>query len=481
MASKLLLTNIAPARRSLFSLLGLLVACGPSPGGGDSDTGTNSTSTATITTPTTGALAGCAGEVVELMQRHSDPPALAGYQRCDDGLVHRAAARACVMPQTPSNCPENATGPCKTNDDCTEKPFGSCQFSFDLLETCGCVYGCETDDDCGEGMVCQCAGDEIGTATRCIPAGCRTDADCGDLLCALSPEDFCTQTIGELACQTPQDECDAHSDCQGVACVFESMRWQCEQGACGRPFVVDDAPVHAPAVPRDDWRGLVAAPSAPLALRSRLAAHWTRVASFEHASVASFARFILELLAIGAPPELVLAAQQALADEVEHARIGYALASVYAGTGIGPGPLASAAATRDGDVDALIAAAIAEACVAETLAGLELVEAAAHAHDPGLRRVLTRIAGDEQRHAELGWRFVQWALQGAGPAGRARAQQAFAAAIAQADAELQGMSEDAGEPELRAHGVVDAPLRAAVWRRGLDAMIRPAAAGLCAA
>src|SRR5690606_21383764 len=115
--------------------------------------------------------------------------------------------------------------------------------------------------------------------------------------------------------------------------------WQCGGIACGRPFVGEAGPVRAPATARDDWRTLLAAPPVEPALRPRLAAYWARIAGDEHASVASFARFILDLLAVGAPPELVLGAQQALADEVEHARIGYALASLYEGTGVGPGPL----------------------------------------------------------------------------------------------------------------------------------------------
>jgi len=492
----LLRTSVIAARRSLFSALGLLAACGP--GKSDTDTDSDSASeasssptttatepTTTATEPTTTATPPvCQGELLEVAQRHVEPATPSGFQRCDDGLFHRAEARTCLMPATPANCPADAVGDgCKTNADCVDKPFGSCQAVFNQGPDelgCACTYGCETDADCPDGQACRCAGDGVGGVTQCIPADCRTDADCGGGLCGYFSLD-CGDP-GALTCQTPQDTCDAASDCPGVPCTFEESRWQCQSGFCGRPFVVDAAPACAPAVARDDWRALLAAPSAPPRLRARLAAHWTRIAGFEHASVASFARFILDLLALAAPPGLVLAAQRALADEVEHARVGYALASLYAGTGVGPGPLAAAATARpDADLDALVAAAIAEACVAETLAGLELVEAAAHAEDPALRRLLGTIAADEQRHAELGWRFVQWALQGAAPDRRARARHAFAAALADAEADLARLSREPGEPELRAHGVLDAPLRAAVWRRGLDALVRPAAAALCAA
>jgi hypothetical protein len=59
----------------------------------------------------------------------------------------------------------------------------------------------------------------------------------------------------------------------------------------------------------------------------------------EHASVAAFARFVLELLSAGAPLELVEGAGDAMRDELRHTQICFGLASAYAGAPIGPGPL----------------------------------------------------------------------------------------------------------------------------------------------
>ena len=104
-------------------------------------------------------------------------------------------------------------------------------------------------------------------------------------------------------------------------CMFQKDHWECANAACGRPFVVDCEALVAPVTARDDWRAVLLTPS-PVApeLAAELAAHWTHIGQLEHASVAAFARFVLQLLGVGAPPSLVLAAQQALADEVEHAR-----------------------------------------------------------------------------------------------------------------------------------------------------------------
>ena len=48
---------------------------------------------------------------------------------------------------------------------------------------------------------------------------------------------------------------------------------------------------------------------------NRLAAEWSRDALAEHASIASFARFSLQLMAVGAPSALLADAQRAASDE----------------------------------------------------------------------------------------------------------------------------------------------------------------------
>ncbi len=78
---------------------------------------------------------------------------------------------------------------------------------------------------------------------------------------------------------------------------------------------------------RDDWssdpidRAVAEAMKHTAEEREALADRWTRDATYEHASIASFARVTLDLLALGAPAALVSGAQRAGLDEVEHARI----------------------------------------------------------------------------------------------------------------------------------------------------------------
>jgi hypothetical protein len=145
--------------------------------------------------------------------------------------------------------------------------------------------------------------------------------------------------------------------------------------------------------------------------RGELAAHWARMGQMEHASIAAFARFSLQLLGLGAPAELIESCNRALADETAHAKLCFRLASCYAGRALGPGPLDvadSLVATTLGEVLDLV---IVEGCFGETRAALEALEAADLASDPVIRAAYTRIGSDEQRHAELAFRFVGWALE----------------------------------------------------------------------
>jgi hypothetical protein len=159
----------------------------------------------------------------------------------------------------------------------------------------------------------------------------------------------------------------------------------------------------------DGWRPGDAAPGAPNPLA---AAHWLRAARAEHASVASFARFALELMALGAPADLLADTTRAQLDEVVHARdcFGVAVRAGATDTGVGPldvrGSLASA-----GDPAAILVGLIREGCVGETTSAVFVEHALAAATEPSVRQALSRIVPDETRHAELAWRSARWVLE----------------------------------------------------------------------
>ncbi len=192
----------------------------------------------------------------------------------------------------------------------------------------------------------------------------------------------------------------------------------------GRPLRDDTGhALLADVVSRNDWRADVTLAASsrpselPFVLRKELAEVWARDARAEHASIAAFATLVLELLALGAPAALVMEAQRALGDEIEHARIAFALASAYAGTALGPGPrpLAREDAPRPASLVTLVREAVLEGCVGETTAAWSLHARARDAQDIHIRALCTQMAEDEERHALLAFRIVAWAVTAGGP------------------------------------------------------------------
>jgi hypothetical protein len=333
-----------------------------------------------------------------------------GFERCDSGVVHRASIHECSSNIDPARpVPGLTSGECQTPADCTARPHGYCTFAGQSATTV-CAYGCVRDSECGAGSICYC-GATIGT---CVKASCAEDADCPDHLMCLESTAYvssCSST-SHFGCGPI---CHEDSDCKSmnggeVFCVQGNCS---ETGpACGRPFLVEGAARVASPDSRVDFMEVTTPDVERLSAPARLAlaAHYAHAGLMEHASVAAFARFVLELLAAGAPSELVDAAGEAMRDELRHTQICFGLASAYAGAPMGPGPLDTVGALDPVSFEARLTTVFLEACVGETVAAFQAAEAAGRATDPVVSTALGRIAEDEMRHAALGFRFVGWAL-----------------------------------------------------------------------
>jgi hypothetical protein len=251
----------------------------------------------------------------------------------------------------------------------------------------------------------------------------------------------------------------------------------------GRPFLVEERARVAPAERSAGRRGWdahdMAAPCVEgldAGARAALAETWTALALLEHASVASFARVSLQLLAVGAPADLVSATHQAALDEIRHARLCFALASAYAGDQIAPGPFPLGDGLNMGSSLAELAAStVKEGCVGETVAAVVAAEQLARATDPAVRAALEEIAADEARHAELAWRTVAWAMREGGSEVRDAVERALGDALAAGATAVGG---GCVGPELSAHGRLGSAAMRTAAAGALSEVVAPAAAAL---
>lgn len=473
-------TRIAQFRLSLLVSLGIVpVACGgttqDSGNVGEPVAGTGGTSSVAGSSSESGStskagkssMAGESGsggqpvQVVPCTSPVTDP--VTGLVSCEEGYVHRPTALTCMVglaKAAPGARLPRADGSVSCTDDasvCGAFDYGYCQTFEDRPELSVCQSGCAVDQDCGPMALCACGDAQSPTGGVCRPSTCATDAECEP---GYSCADYSSECDGafptppealpfDLACQTSRDECASDADCEGSSggnlCQVREGRRVCGSvnPACGRPFLVDAQPRLAPTVNSRAWANTAAlsprVAELSAAERAAHAAHWTNLGRMEHASIAAFARFSLQLLSLGAPPELVDACTQALADETAHTKLCFQLASAYAGHAIGPGPLDVRGSLEASSLSDIVDLVIVEGCFGETRAALEALAAADAASDPAIQAAYAQIAADEQRHAELAFRFVRWALTQNESAVRERIGAALASDLA-TDAVARGVT-----------------------------------------
>jgi hypothetical protein len=367
-----------------------------------------------------------------------------GLVTCREGYTHRAVKVACVngyagapadasagaswggagghgeppvKPRTRGSvaCGSFNAGGASGVEDCSRFELGYCNENENEFEPT-CESGCVQDEDCGGGAICECGHPESPSGGICIDArDCSTNADCMVGYFCATHGDGGGCGYHAFSCMKPADDCWSNADCDdGGYCDRFGEQRVCNHGVCGRPFLVDSTARVAPVVSGGDWNASGEAPRVDHLTgdeREALARHWSRLGQMEHASIAAFARFNLQLLALGAPSQLVEQCTSALADETAHTKLCFRLASAYAGRALGPGPLDIDGSLAVSSLEEIVDLVLLEGCIGETSAALEALDAADTASDPIIRAAYTQIAADEQRHAELAFRFLRWALE----------------------------------------------------------------------
>lgn len=362
--------------------------------------------------------------------------------------------------------------------------WGSAFFALIGLAACGGVSVDQSNGGAGAtgGTAGSAGSGNAGITTSDEHAGpCTAHEDCspGKRCVEYSDSRGYIPCTSGLVCETSLDECASYQDCSGGFACMPDANWvrRCVQPdfcAIGRPFLVDGAARTAPVTERADWlarEALSAADPGDDALREALYEHWLLAGRMEHASVAAFARFGLELLALGAPSDLVLEAAAAMKDETIHAELCFGLASRYGEAAVGPGPLEVDRALERTTLAAALENALLEGCIGETLAAAEAQAAIERASDPVVREVLERVAADETRHAALAFRFVRWALEQGAPGSSELVRRTL---DAQLELGAEAPADAAPAAALLAAGVLPARHRAEVRRYAYETIVRRA-------
>ena len=292
--------------------------------------------------------------------------------------------------------------------------------------TTGSLVNDDTDtDDTDDTDVTPLSCDETPKATKDNVATVEEQGGqwmiCGDLpesgsckpLETLSNYTFVYENLGPTS---DPDFCgwDVVPVCGPEEAITDACCYVFELGVIceGRPLRVDGEHVAAQTRTREDWLSDFSLNVDELSAEqlNHLSCLWREAALAEHASVAAFAKFVLELMWMGAPAELVAEAQEAMGDEIRHAKLCFALTSIFSGASVGPGSFAEAASSGQLSIEEMMLGVVIDGCINETIAASIAQVESELARDAALSAVLADLAADERRHSALSWKALRWLL-----------------------------------------------------------------------
>ena len=285
-----------------------------------------------------------------------------------------------------------------------------------------------TDDDTGDTDIVNRTCDEVplgspanarevelvsGEWLVCAPKS--ADTDCPTMADLEKPNEtwrFLTANLGpttdpDLCFWDGQVLCGPEEAIKDSCCYVFEVGFMCE----GRPIRVEGAQAFSTVTRRSDWQEELHLDLSSLTDEQRqiLGEVWQKAALAEHASVAAFGQFVLDLMVMGAPAALIEEAQQAMGDEIRHAKLCFQLASLCFDERVGPAAFPQAA-KAEFSIENVLLGTILDGCINETLAASVALAEAANTKEPTLAAALQQLAEDEQRHAMLSWKTVQWIL-----------------------------------------------------------------------
>lgn len=137
---------------------------------------------------------------------------------------------------------------------------------------------------------------------------------------------------------------------------------------------------------------------------------WPSLAREEHDSIAAFADVMIDLVDAGAPPELILRANKAAADEVRHTQIALKVSEGRASEKPLPRPGKLAQWARRRHLERMALESFLDGCLNEGVAAARMAERNAREADTEKRTLVDTVVKDELEHAELGWSVLEWCL-----------------------------------------------------------------------
>lgn len=195
---------------------------------------------------------------------------------------------------------------------------------------------------------------------------------------------------------------------------------------------------------------------------------FARAAENEHACATNALQLAIELDSHGGPHDLVERALRSARDERRHARQMAELARKFGSTPRWPDAPVTSPRTL---VEMAVSNAI-DACIGKTVAAHRAEVQATTTTDPDVARIMSLVARDERRRAELSWEIAAWIETRLDPEDLARVRSAMRSAALDASLALgvaPELADAIGQPPPETLAVLDTTLRAVLLER-IDAL-----------
>ncbi len=204
------------------------------------------------------------------------------------------------------------------------------------------------------------------------------------------------------------------------------------------------------------------APKLAPEVRAELARIWGERIPTEYRSITGFSTLSFDLIAAGAPVDLVAVCHRVAIDELRHTELAVKMVEIYGGEKPElPRELSSLPADESLTVVAQACrSAILISCLGETFACTELAMLRERAVDPVVEGVLRVFLSDEIVHARIGWAYLAHAFKTADAVTKKQVAEAIPSYVAGIGENLFGTDEAPAavdvtndDERLFAHGV----------------------------
>ena len=276
---------------------------------------------------------------------------------------------------------------------------------------------CDGNDECIESSYCvNVYNDECPSMTdfenEYLP---QKDCDNNDVVEHL--EATSEATASPISSISPVGDTGSASESVSYTCCYDTLAQPTGEScmpvdpAEGRPLICDGIAQVATIEIGSDWIEGPSPESFHLTIEQRqvLATFWLRTAQFEHASVASFHQFGLDLMRFGASPDLLMRTSKATMDEIAHAKAAFAITEGFLGHPFSPSEFQMKLQPAKSFAEFAVSVAM-EGAINETLAVVLATLQHDKCEDHAIKKFLTEIIKEEAEHAELAWDTLRWLI-----------------------------------------------------------------------